>query len=404
MHRRQFLAFAAASPLAGLCWSTRLWAAPEAGSRLLVVFLRGGYDGLSLLVPRSGFYAEARPRLALAVAGGATPGAIALDADWALHPVLADTLLPLARAGQLRFVPFAGTEDLSRSHFETQDSMELGLPIDARRDYSSGFMNRLAARLSGAAPIAFTEQLPLILRGSAPAANLSVRGKMAKSGLEALQPAISAMYRDHPLQSRVEEAFALQGRVRQDAAGAMQAGMAAGGSGNKGFETEARRIAGLMRESHRLGFVDMDGWDTHIGQCGASSEIGILANRLGELGRGLAALADTLGAQEWRRTVVVVISEFGRTVRENGSRGTDHGHGNTFLVLGGGLAAARAGSPVAGEQQAIEAATLFQNRDLPVLNEYRALLGGIMARQFGLDARALEAVFPQARPRDLGLL
>ena len=119
-----------------------------------------------------------------------------------------------------------------------------------------------------------------------------------------------------------------------------------------------------------------------------------------ELGRGLAAFADELDRREWQRTVVVVISEFGRTVRENGGRGTDHGHGSVYWVLGGGLRP----QAVAGEQVAVDAAHLFQNRDLPVLNDYRAVLGGLLARQFGLGAAALQTVFPGARPRDLGLV
>lgn len=165
----------------------------------------------------------------------------------------------------------------------------------------------------------------------------------------------------------------------------------------KGFELEARRIARLMRERYALGFVDVGGWDTHVGQGAAT---GYLASRLDELGRGLAAYADEMGDAAWRNTVVVVLSEFGRTARENGNRGTDHGHGSVHWVLGGSLAA----GAVAGEQQAVEARTLFQNRDWPVLNEYRATLAGLLGRQFGLSATQLDQVFPGVQARSLGLL
>ena len=101
----------------------------------------------------------------------------------------------------------------------------------------------------------------------------------------------------------------------------------------------------------------------------------------------------------WQNTVVVVVSEFGRTFRENGNRGTDHGHGGVFWVLGGAVKGGR----IVGEQQAVTQATLFQNRDFPVLNEYRAVLGGLFARQSGLDAAQLERVFPGAKPLDLTL-
>ena len=110
----------------------------------------------------------------------------------------------------------------------------------------------------------------------------------------------------------------------------------------KGFELSAQRIGILMRDKFNLGFVDVGGWDTHVNEGGAD---GYLANRIGELGRGLALLADTLGRQ-WNNTIVIVVSEFGRTFRENGDRGTDHGHGSVYWVLGGGIR----GGQIAGRQ------------------------------------------------------
>ena len=163
-------------------------------------------------------------------------------------------------------------------------------------------------------------------------------------------------------------------------------------------ELEARRIATLMRGRFSLGFIDVGGWDTHVNQGGATGQ---LANRFEEVGRGLAAIADELGPDLWRQTTVMVISEFGRTFRENGNRGTDHGHGSVYWLLGGGLAS---GGPVAGDQIALTATTLFQNRDYPVLNDYRAVLGGLWQRQFGLSNAALARVFPGVRPKDLRLV
>jgi uncharacterized protein (DUF1501 family) len=164
----------------------------------------------------------------------------------------------------------------------------------------------------------------------------------------------------------------------------------------RGFELEARRIARLMREKFNVGFVDVGGWDTHAGQGGAE---GALANRLEQFGRGIAGFAEEMGAA-WRDTVVVVLSEFGRTFRENGNRGTDHGHGTVYWIAGGRVRGGR----IAGEHVAVEQATLHQNRDYPVLNEYRALLGGVFARMYGLDASRLERVFPGTQPKDLALL
>jgi uncharacterized protein (DUF1501 family) len=126
---------------------------------------------------------------------------------------------------------------------------------------------------------------------------------------------------------------------------------------------------------------------------------GTLARNLDNLGNGLAAFARTLG-NEWNNTVVVVVSEFGRTFRENGNQGTDHGHGSVYWVLGGGIHGGR----VVGEQVAVARGNLLQDRDYPVLNDYRDVLGGVFRRLWGLSASDLDEVFPSAHPRDLGLV
>jgi uncharacterized protein (DUF1501 family) len=394
MNRRDLLKLAAAAPLA--LSPLRLYAAPG-GGRLLVVFMRGAYDAANLLVPHaSSFYYEARPNIAIPCPGAAANAAIALDSDWALHPALRASLLPLYRQGQLAFVPFAGTDNLTRSHFETQDSIELGQPLDQTRDYQSGFMNRLASVLAGgAAPIAFTSRLPVTFRGAAQVPNVELR-QLAKPGIDARQSTVIAgMYRNTPLAAPVNEGFSVRDGVMQELSGEMEAA-SRNALTARGFELEARRVARLMRERYNVGFVDVGGWDTHVGQGGAE---GYLANRLEELGRGVAAFSEEMGSA-WSDTVVVVISEFGRTFRENGNRGTDHGHGSVYWVLGGSVRGGR----VAGEQVRVQANTLFQNRDYPVLNEYRAMFGGLFARMYGLDAAQVERIFPGTRGKDLALL
>jgi len=164
----------------------------------------------------------------------------------------------------------------------------------------------------------------------------------------------------------------------------------------KGFELSAQRIGVLMQDKFNLGFVDVGGWDTHVNQGGAD---GYLSNRIGELGRGLAALKTALGPQ-WNNTLVIVVSEFGRTFRENGNRGTDHGHGSVYWVLGGSVRGGR----IAGPQVAVTQATLFQDRDWPVLTDYRALIGGLLGKSFGLSKSQLAQIFPQVAPADLSLV
>ena len=390
MQRRTLIKSLAALPAAAI--AGQLWAAPASKTRLLFVFMRGGYDAASLLAPiGSDYYYQMRPNIAIP-----KTAALPVDADWGLHPALRDSIYPLFTAGQVAFVPFAGTEDLSRSHFETQDSIELGQPMDRKRDYRSGFLNRLAATLNAdrANPIAFTDQLPLIMQGSLQVANTALRN-VGKATVDARQAKmIAAMYQGTALAQPVREGFAVREDVMKDLASEMDAASRNAISA-KGFELEARRIAKVMKERYNIGFVDVGGWDTHVGQGNAT---GYLANRLDELGRGLAGFAQEMGP-DWKDTVVVVVSEFGRTFRENGNRGTDHGHGSVYWVLGGSVN----GGKVRGEQVRVEQPTLFQNRDYPVLNEYRALFGGLLARMYGLNAAQVDRIFG-TQGRDLALL
>ena len=349
MHRRHFLHSAAI-----LGWpGAALHAAPADTARFLWVFLRGGLDAASLLVPASSsFYYEVRPDIAIARPGPDLASALPLTADWGLHPALRDTVYPMYQQGEAAWVPFCGTDDLSRSHFETQDSIELGQFNHGSVQYDSGFLNRLALQLQGlqVAPMAFTDQLPLAFRGSLRVPNTSLRN-LTKPSVDARQSSIIAsMYQGTALEGTVLNGFQLRDQVQREMAAEMDAA-SRGAITAKGFELEARRIAHLMRDQYTLGFVDIGGWDTHVAQGAAT---GYLASRLDELGQGLAAFAQEMGTT-WRHTVVVVMSEFGRTFRQNGNRGTDHGHGSVLWVLGGAVRGRR----VVGEQVAISAKTLF---------------------------------------------
>jgi uncharacterized protein (DUF1501 family) len=400
MNRREFLlsAAAAAAALPALSFSGKLFAAPASSPRFLLVFLRGGYDCNNLLVPyASDFYYESRPSLAIARPDPANPNsAIALDAQWGLNPVLRESLLPLWQRKQIAFVPFAGTDDLSRSHFETQNNIESGQPSAARSSFRSGFLARLSSQLAGVPAIAFTKNLPLSFQGaSKDIPNISMKAD-PKARFNARQSSIlTDMYKDTPLAAATADGLALPGSISDDLRNEMI--KASGGAPSaRSFATETRRIATLMRDQYRLGFVDIGGWDTHVNQ---GSVTGGLANNLRNLGEGLAAYAETLG-DEWNNTTVVVLSEFGRTFRENGDKGTDHGHGTVHWVLGGKVNGGR----IAGEQAAVNASGLLQNRDYPVLNNYRDVLGGLLARTWGLSGSQLQTIFPQAQPKDLQLV
>jgi uncharacterized protein (DUF1501 family) len=402
--RRQWLAAATAgSASLGLLASSRLWAAPSGGSRLVVVMLRGAYDGLSALVPYSEpFYYEARPSIAIPPPGrdegGAPLAAVRLDGRWGLHPMLADSAGELWAAKQMAFVPFCGTAFVSRSHFQAQDWMESGKLPEQRPDVNDGFLNRLVGQLGGEA-VSFTQNLPVALRGVREVLNASVgRGSGVQTTMEEdFTEQVMAMYRGHTLEPMVREGVGLRQALSMELMTEMDS------SGRDalpaaGFALETLRVARYMRDNPKVSvaFIDVSGWDTHSGQGGPQ---GVLASRLGALGAGVETLARELGSQ-WRNTVVVVVSEFGRTFRENGSKGTDHGHGNVMWVTGGSVS----GGAVVGEQASLAAPSLHQNRDMPVLNEYRDVLGGLFARMYGIGPGALQQVFPGSAPSKLRLL
>ena len=395
---------------------SRAYAAPGAADvKFLLVFLRGGYDAANVVIPvASAFYYEARPTIAIPKPDTGDPHAalpLAREGEtihWGLHPVLKDSIYPLWQAGQVAFVTFAGSEDMSRSHFETQDHVERGMPParagGARRQYGSGFMNRLATSLGGAAaPVAFTDGLPIMMTGSVVVPNVSLKGT-ARAPFDDRQMAVLAsMYAGTRFEHLIHEGFELRKTVAGQAemmtgggtSGEMQAANRNAISA-RGFALEAQRMAGLMRDKFNMAFIDVGGWDTHVNEGGAEGQLTTL---LGNLGQGLAAFAEQMGPA-WSKTVVVVISEFGRTFRENGTRGTDHGHGTVFWVLGGSVRGGR----IAGDQMPVERRTLNQDRDWPVLNEYRALFGGLFTTVFGLDAARIDRVFPGVAPRDIGLV
>src|ERR1700683_3044884 len=312
MKRRHALKLGCAALLGAAGSAARLFAAPTAGPRFLLVFLRGGYDSSNLLVPySSSYYYEARPNIAIARPDAASStSALALSADWALAPAVRDTIGAMYFQRQVAFIPFAGTDDLSRSHFEAQDSIELGQTVNGTRNFRSGFLGRLSDTLLGSSssmlPIAFTDALPLAFEGNSTVPNLSLKN-VGKPPFDERQARIlSDMYTGHHLETAVKDGLELRQEVATKMADEMTAANR-GAINTKGFELEAERMGRLMRDKYRIGFIDIGGWDTHVGEGSAQ---GILAGNLAGLGRGLQVFSQTLGDQ-WSNTVVVVISEFG---------------------------------------------------------------------------------------------
>jgi uncharacterized protein (DUF1501 family) len=396
MNRRDFLGLSAGMSL--LPFGPAAWAATADGgpTRLIVIFLRGAVDGLNVVVPHAErTYYEVRPTIAIG-GPGTDLGALPLDGRFGLHPALAG-LLPLWNDGKLAFVHAAGSPNATRSHFDAQLFIENGTPGDSTtRD---GWMNRLLAVLP--APhgptnaVSVGPTMPQILRGSLPVTNLPL-GPGAARPMPLDRPEISRAFdRLYAGNDPLSEAYRQARAARTELLGDLASEMRQADNGApppSGFPMEAARLAHLIRRDRniRLAFASLGGWDTHVNQ---GKGKGQLANRLQPLGDGLAALAKGLG-KDWDDTVVVVISEFGRTVHENGNGGTDHGHGNVVWVLGGAVR----GGHVYGDWPGLAKTQLYQGRDLAVTTDYRTLFAAILERHLGLADRQLAQIFPGLPP------
>ena len=401
MKRRDF--FMGASLLLPL--GAHAWAATGAAptrQKLVVIMLRGAVDGMNVVAPvGDANYARLRPTIGLAMPGQ-EGGALDLDGYFGLHPALAP-LLPLWQQKKLAFVHASGSPDATRSHFDAQDYMESATP--GRKSTPDGWMNRLAGLLPGAASpsraLSIGPLMPRILSGPAAAVNLPSAAAATRADLldrPAMGTAFDQLYAGH-------ERF---GRAWQDGRDAhrevMQAALSSemqaadnGAPLPNGFPADAARLATMMRNNPKiqLAFIALGGWDTHARQGAASGQ---LAGRLAPLGLGLATLAERLGPL-FDDTTVVVMSEFGRTARENGNGGTDHGHGNAMWLLGGPVA----GGKVLGDWKGVGDAALNEGRDLPVTTDFRCVLAQVAERHLRLPDRQLAQLFPDLPPKPTAL-
>jgi uncharacterized protein (DUF1501 family) len=396
--RRSWLQLALAS---GAAWAAPMgWAQSGMGNsdaRLVVIFLRGAYDGLSALVPYGDAdYYRLRPTIAIAAPDGSADTAIALDRQFGLHPALAP-LQPLWQQGVLAALPCAGSPDATRSHFDAQHHWEIGIP--GKSSAASGWLNTLAGvRQVGAMGVG--EANPLILAGPA-AVQLVPKGQAATRqgalGDERTRDAVMRLYSgDDALsksfragaESRLQTARTLsEPDMAGSAMDSREMAAANNGAGSaKGLLLDAQHLSTLMRQDRklRLGFLSAGGWDTHANQ---GAVTGALANNLGSLAAALVQLRREFSKPQ---DMVVVVSEFGRTSAENGTRGTDHGHGNTLWLMGNRVQGGR----WHGQWDGLAQANLHEGRDLPVHHDFRAVLAQVLRSTEGLSSQQLDLVFP----------
>ncbi len=378
--------------------------------QLVVLFQRGAADGLNIVVPfgESNYY-RMRPTIAIPAPkrGGRGSGfvltnpelnadaAIDLDGFFGLHPSLAP-LEPLFHKNQLAIVHAAGSPDPTRSHFDAQDFMESGTP--GMKSTEDGWLNRALETVpeENASPfraVAMGPNLPRMLRGSAAAIALpDVRqfkvmtqspgmGQVVEGGFEAMY----AQTVDHALHGTGTETFEAIELLRKADPGKY--------TPENGAEYPKSRLGQSLQQIGQLLkanvgvevlFVDCGGWDNHVNEGGVQGQ---LSNLLRDLGQGLAAFQQDLG-DRMQDIVVVTMSEFGRTAKENGNRGTDHGHANCMFVMGGDVK----GGQVYGKWPGLNDHQLNEGRDLALTTDFRSVVGEILSKHIGVAD--LQPVFP----------
>jgi uncharacterized protein (DUF1501 family) len=367
-------------------------AASGRSKQLIAIFQRGAVDGLSVVVPfgESDYY-RARPSIAIPRPNAGENAAIDLDGFFGFNPRL-QALKPLWDSQQLAIVHACGSPDSTRSHFDAQDYMESATP--GVKSTSDGWLNRYLQTQRAEHPtpfraVALTSQLPRMLQGAAPAlavSQLAQFGIRAGQSSEAVGASFEAEYAaaaDHVLNGTGREAFSAIKMLKT--ADPSKYEPENGADYPRGaFGQSLRQIAQLTKANVGLevAFADVGGWDTHVNQ-GAGQ--GQLATRLDDFSRSIAALVADLG-DRMVDTVVLTMSEFGRAVNENGNRGTDHGHGNAMMVIGGGVR----GGHVYGKWPGLSVEKRYDGRDLAVTTDFRDVFGEIVTRHLGLpDAHAI---------------
>jgi len=366
--------------------------APSPRKKILVaIFQRGAVDGLNMVVPfGEKRYYELRPNLAIPKPDGTENSAIDLNGFFGLHPALAP-LKPVYDAGHLAIVNAVGSPDPTRSHFDAQDYMESGTP--GRKATVDGWLNRSLAPQKNASPVravSLGTALPRAMRGANEAvaiANLDdfqIRDSRGAGTFESMYENSLDQVLNGAGRETFEAVLMMQSVQKQPYTPAGDAQYP-----NSALGQSLMQIARLIKSNVGLevAFAEMRGWDTHFNEVGARPAVGQLANLLGQFGSALAAFYQDLG-DRMAYVSVVTMSEFGRTVRENGSRGTDHGHANVMLAFGGGIR----GGKVYGEWPGLEPEQLYEQRDLQLTTDFRDVLGELVVRHLG-NSR-VTSVFP----------
>lgn len=408
LNRRKFLQNASLVSLSTLFPGTHSWAYSNGNpaskdGKLIVILLRGAIDGLSVVVPYADDrYYALRPTIAIPRPGGEA-GVLDLNGHFGMHPSL-QPLLPFWQDKSLAFVHASGSPDPSRSHFDAQDYMETGMP--GKKFVTSGWLNRLVSELpannSPVQALSLGDVLPRIFAGPARigSAPRTLTGNKIVLDRPVVGDLFSELYSDKntdlgrafaegmAAHKTIEDAMDPVGASNLNALAAEQKAASRGAPNPKSYGSFGRQLALLMHRDNsiQVAFTDFGGWDTHVNQ---GSGKGQLANRLQPLAAGLAELVTGLGPL-YKKTTIIVMSEFGRTVRENGNNGTDHGHGNAIWLLGGTIH----GGKVYGRWADLADNNLYQGRDLPTTTDFRDVLSYVLNNHLSVSRKSLDSIFP----------
>jgi uncharacterized protein (DUF1501 family) len=362
---------------------------------VIAIFQRGAMDGISAVIPfgdRS--YYSVRPNIAIPEPkSGNADAALDLDGFFALHPALAP-FKPIYDEGHLAIVQAVGSPDNTRSHFDAQDYMESATP--GNKGTGDGWLNRYMQakadpKASPFRAVSFTANLPRTLLGPAPAiamTNISDFGVRAGQGNGQVAKGFEELYSTSlgdSLHGTGKEAFEAVKMLKKANPQQYQAANGANYPRSP-FGNALLQIAQLIKSDVgiEVAFADVGGWDTHANQ---GSSRGQLANRFQDFSQGIAALYKDLG-DRMRNVVIVTMTEFGRTIRQNGSGGTDHGHASCLFVLGGPVK----GGKVYGKWPGLSTDQLYEGRDLALTTDFRDVFSEIAGRHMG--ARNLNSIFP----------
>jgi uncharacterized protein (DUF1501 family) len=362
---------------------------------LIAIFQRGAVDGLNMIVPfgESNYY-NLRPNIAIPKPDGNNQEtAINLNGFFGLHPSMS-SLKPLWDSKRLAIVHASGSPDNTRSHFDAQDYMESATPgLKSTRD---GWLNRYLQNKKDEQhslfrAVSMTQQMPRALQGNAPVlaisnlANFAIRAGKSSESVQGGFEAIYSRSKNETLSDTGRETFEAINYLKQANPSQYKPENGAQYPRNP-FGNSLLQIAQLIKAGVGLeiAFTDIGGWDTHVNE---GNGRGQLANLLQQFSSGLAALYQDLG-QRMDDVVIVTMSEFGRTVKENGNRGTDHGHANAMMVLGNSVR----GGNVYGNWPGLKSDQLYEGRDLALTTDFRDVFGEIVTRH--LRASDLKAVFP----------